>query len=226
MNIFIVDIFGQSHFFKVYPKCIWDNTAGYSILFVIFKHCKNLWEWWTTYCFLTFWVTKQSFLIQKANWNITPTKWPVKKVKRPTQGHSSTLRSQNQTSMAAFLIIQIYTTNSLFTSEVFTIKVIFKLPCILSVILQVVNDYMSTAFSKEKAACQTYIDRSIELCWLMSVQDPPVVIDFIAVHGQAIDDKILRKFTKTGSKIDFLVWPVIRLHKNGPLLQKGVVQPI
>nr|XP_034301692.1 CAP-Gly domain-containing linker protein 1 isoform X24 [Crassostrea gigas] len=93
-------------------------------------------------------------------------------------------------------------------------------------IKQVVNDYMSTAFSKEKAACQTYIDRSIELCWLMSVQDPPVVIDFIAVHGQAIDDKILRKFTKTGSKIDFLVWPVIRLHKNGPLLQKGVVQPI
>lgn len=108
----------------------------------------------------------------------------------------------------------------------FTKKVIVKLPCIFSVILQVVNDYMSTAFSKEKAACQTYIDRSIELCWLMSVQDPPVVIDFIAVHGQAIDDKILRKFTKTGSKIDFLVWPVIRLHKNGPLLQKGVVQPI
>ncbi|XP_052719869.1 uncharacterized protein LOC128191702 [Crassostrea angulata] len=93
-------------------------------------------------------------------------------------------------------------------------------------IKQVVNDYMSTAFSKEKAACQTYINRSIELCWLMSVQDPPVVIDFIAVYGQAIDDKILRKFTKTGSKIDFLVWPVIRLHKNGPLLQKGVVQPI
>ena len=85
---------------------------------------------------------------------------------------------------------------------------------------------MSTVFKNEKDACQTYIDRSIELCWLMSVQDPPVIIDFTAVRGTDIDDKKFRKFTKTGTKIDFLVWPVIRLHKNGPPLQKGVVQPI
>lgn len=85
---------------------------------------------------------------------------------------------------------------------------------------------MSTVFKNEKAACQTYIDRSIELCWLMSVQDPPVIIDFTAVRGTDIDDQKFRKFTKTGTKIDFLVWPVIRLHKNGPPLQKGVVQPI
>lgn len=85
---------------------------------------------------------------------------------------------------------------------------------------------MSTVFKNEKDACQTYIDRSIELCWLMSVQDPPVIIDFTAARGTDIDDQKFRKFTKTGTKIDFLVWPVIRLHKNGPPLQKGVVQPI
>ncbi|XP_056013052.1 trichohyalin-like isoform X2 [Ostrea edulis] len=91
---------------------------------------------------------------------------------------------------------------------------------------QLVNKTMSAVFGKEKVACQSYIDRSTELCWLMSVQDPPVVIDFTAVHGQEMNDKTFRKFTKTGSKIDFLVWPMIRLHKSGPLLQKGVVQPI
>ncbi|XP_061188657.1 centrosomal protein of 63 kDa-like [Saccostrea echinata] len=91
---------------------------------------------------------------------------------------------------------------------------------------QRVNTVMASVFSKEKDACQSYIDRCTELCWLMSVQDPPVVIDFTAVRGQVVDDKMLRKFTKTGSKIDFLVWPMIRLHKNGPLLQKGVVQPL
>ena len=60
----------------------------------------------------------------------------------------------------------------------------------------------------------------------MCVQDPPVVIDFTAVRGADIDDQKFRKFTKTGTKIDFLVWPVIRLCESGPPLQKGVVQPL
>lgn len=171
-------------------------------------------------------MSKHSFLIKKLTGTSHLPSDQLKKLKdlrKATAVHSVAKIKQVWQPFLKFKYIQ---SNSLLTSKVFTIKVIVKLPCIFSVILQVVNDYMSTAFSKEKAACQTYIDRSIELCWLMSVQDPPVVIDFIAVHGQAIDDKILRKFTKTGSKIDFLVWPVIRLHKNGPLLQKGVVQPI
>jgi hypothetical protein len=33
-------------------------------------------------------------------------------------------------------------------------------------------------------------------------------------------------FNGAGNKVDFVVWPVLYLHKDGPVLNKGVVQPI
>ncbi|KAK3100592.1 hypothetical protein FSP39_022255, partial [Pinctada imbricata] len=78
----------------------------------------------------------------------------------------------------------------------------------------------------ESSDCSSYISRSVELCWYMCIQDPPVILEFNATHGQVFDDKIYRHFTKSGKTIDYMVWPVMYLHSNGPLLQKGVVQPI
>ena len=60
----------------------------------------------------------------------------------------------------------------------------------------------------------------------MKIQDPPVILDFSAKRGDVFDDKVYRHFTKSGTRIDYMVWPVMYLHHNGPLLQKGVVQPM
>ncbi|KAL3879315.1 hypothetical protein ACJMK2_031616 [Sinanodonta woodiana] len=69
-----------------------------------------------------------------------------------------------------------------------------------------------------------YIDACVELCWLMVIQDPPVVIETPASKDSAFDTNTYRAYTTTGSKIDFVVWPALRLHQGGALLTKGVAQ--
>ncbi|XP_052811945.1 trichohyalin-like isoform X2 [Mya arenaria] len=63
----------------------------------------------------------------------------------------------------------------------------------------------------------------VELCWLMSVQDPPVVFDTPKTGGKFDSDRY-RTYTKTGNQLDYVVWPPMLLHAGGPLLAKGVAQ--
>ena len=61
---------------------------------------------------------------------------------------------------------------------------------------------------------------------MMQIQDPPVFIEWEFPKETKIDTNILRSYTKAGEIVDFIVWPVLYLHKDGPVLNKGVVQPI
>ncbi|XP_052811630.1 uncharacterized protein LOC128239165 isoform X5 [Mya arenaria] len=63
----------------------------------------------------------------------------------------------------------------------------------------------------------------MELCWLMSVQDPPVVFDTPKTGGKFDSDRY-RTYTKMGKQLDYVVWPPMLLHAGGPLLAKGVAQ--
>nr|XP_011418674.2 uncharacterized protein LOC105321887 [Crassostrea gigas] len=72
--------------------------------------------------------------------------------------------------------------------------------------------------------CEPFIDRSIEVCWMMQIQDPPMYLQFDSTKN--IDKSLFRLFTKNGRSLDFVVWPALLLHENGPLVQKGVVQPM
>jgi hypothetical protein len=60
----------------------------------------------------------------------------------------------------------------------------------------------------------------------MQMHDPPVYIECEFSRDSTIDTNILRSYTRAGNKVDFVVWPVLYLHKDGPVLNKGVVQPI
>lgn len=40
------------------------------------------------------------------------------------------------------------------------------------------------------------------------------------------DKQIFKEYTTMGRRVKFLVWPALFLHKGGPLLSKGVVQPL
>lgn len=72
--------------------------------------------------------------------------------------------------------------------------------------------------------CEPFVDKCVELCWMMQIQDPPMSLDFGS--SKTVDQHMFRLFTRSGNVVDFVVWPALLLHENGPLVQKGVVQPV
>ncbi|KAL4230741.1 hypothetical protein ACF0H5_011116 [Mactra antiquata] len=68
-----------------------------------------------------------------------------------------------------------------------------------------------------------FMNLCAEICWLMSVQDPPVVFEFEEPKG-GFDKEKYKYYTKSGTQMDFIVWPPMKLHQTGPLLAKGVAQ--
>lgn len=73
---------------------------------------------------------------------------------------------------------------------------------------------------------QAFINGCLEVCWLSAIQDPPLAFDWNFPEGSDVADKVVKLFTKSGTKVDFVVWPVMKLHVDGDILSKGVVQPI
>lgn len=71
---------------------------------------------------------------------------------------------------------------------------------------------------------RAYAERVAQVSIFMAVQDPPVVIKSDENPGIDFDKSIYREYTKTGKKMDYIVWPPLFLHKDGPLLAKGVAQ--
>lgn len=70
-----------------------------------------------------------------------------------------------------------------------------------------------------------FFERCSQLCWMMAIQDPPMHLDFGPDKDSVIDKNVFRLYTKSGENVDFVVWPAVFLHQNGPIVQKGVLQP-
>ncbi|KAK3602820.1 hypothetical protein CHS0354_026371 [Potamilus streckersoni] len=70
-----------------------------------------------------------------------------------------------------------------------------------------------------------YSEKCFYLCWLMSIQDPPVVLSEKPERGTHFDNNLYKCYINSGDNIDYVVWPALLLHKDGPLLAKGVAQP-
>ncbi|KAL4230005.1 hypothetical protein ACF0H5_010393 [Mactra antiquata] len=66
-----------------------------------------------------------------------------------------------------------------------------------------------------------YIDLCSELCWYMHIQSPPLDLDF---EGKTQLITAFRPYLRSGQILEYVVWPALLLHKNGPLLAKGVAQ--
>lgn len=73
---------------------------------------------------------------------------------------------------------------------------------------------------------QAFINGCLEVCWLSAIQDPPLAFDWNFPEGSDVADKVVKLYTKSGTKVDYVVWPVMKLHVDGDILSKGVVQPI
>lgn len=63
-----------------------------------------------------------------------------------------------------------------------------------------------------------------EICWYMVLQDPQVVISTSTKPSDNFDSDVYKVYTKKGKQIDYVVWPPLFLHKDGPLIGKGVAQ--
>ena len=71
-----------------------------------------------------------------------------------------------------------------------------------------------------------YTTKCLELCWLMNMHDPPVAIGKTPAKYSTFDATFYKEYTRSGTVVEFVVWLPLLLHENGPLLQKGVVQPM
>lgn len=78
---------------------------------------------------------------------------------------------------------------------------------------------------RKTEAVKKYLETSLQLCWLMAVQDPPVHMDtVISKSDEPYDSNTHKQYTKSGTLIDYIVWPAIYLCENGSLLAKGIAQ--
>ncbi|XP_062586473.1 uncharacterized protein LOC134248061 isoform X2 [Saccostrea cucullata] len=69
-----------------------------------------------------------------------------------------------------------------------------------------------------------YVHRCSELCWLMNIQDPPLVLHFNAAAGEPFDKMLFSHYTRSGTVVDYVVWPAV-MYENGTVYRKGVLQP-
>lgn len=71
-----------------------------------------------------------------------------------------------------------------------------------------------------------YVKKVVKLCWLMAVQDPPVCFGNEAKAGDKLDIDTFKVYTQSGTYVSYTVWLPMFIHEGGPVLIKGVAQPI
>ncbi|KAJ8317652.1 hypothetical protein KUTeg_005556 [Tegillarca granosa] len=58
--------------------------------------------------------------------------------------------------------------------------------------------------------------------WYMCLQDPPMVLDDSVTELGPFDTSLHKYYNKKGDLYNFIVWPILRLEKDGPLSTLGV----
>ncbi|KAK3607089.1 hypothetical protein CHS0354_026297 [Potamilus streckersoni] len=70
--------------------------------------------------------------------------------------------------------------------------------------------------------CKDYIAECSQVCWNMCIKNPPVYIS--SETDGLFNMDIYVPYTRAGPCIAYVVWPAVYLHKNGPIMKKGVAQ--
>ncbi|XP_052794066.1 uncharacterized protein LOC128227495 [Mya arenaria] len=65
-----------------------------------------------------------------------------------------------------------------------------------------------------------FIDRCIDVCWLMATQNAPMHLEFCRPGDRP--SSYFRPLTRMGNSVQNCVWPALFLHKGGKLMEKGV----
>lgn len=75
------------------------------------------------------------------------------------------------------------------------------------------------------AAVLNFIDKCMEIIWLMCIQEPPMVITW-ANDGESVNTNYYTFYSRKGEIVKQPVWPAVFLQHGGPLLTRGVVVPV
>ncbi|KAL3878226.1 hypothetical protein ACJMK2_030593 [Sinanodonta woodiana] len=97
---------------------------------------------------------------------------------------------------------------------------------VLENVLEVILSKVVDRSQKRETTLRIYTKECFLLCWYMSIQDPPVVLVEVPTKGSRFDTNIYKHYINSGDTVDYVVWPALFLHKGGPLLTKGVAQPL
>ncbi|XP_053400847.1 uncharacterized protein LOC128557480 [Mercenaria mercenaria] len=68
-----------------------------------------------------------------------------------------------------------------------------------------------------------FVEKAFEIIWLMKIQNPPIAFKW-QTRDETFDRERFTFYTKRGDKVGQMVWPAVLLHKDGPLMSKGIVQ--
>lgn len=71
--------------------------------------------------------------------------------------------------------------------------------------------------------CTNYIQRCVEICFYMRIKSPEMYLQFDCAKNN-IDKTSFKPYTKDGDILDYVVWPALFLFKEGPSMNRGVVQ--
>ncbi|XP_048772663.2 uncharacterized protein LOC125678324 [Ostrea edulis] len=101
---------------------------------------------------------------------------------------------------------------------------VYAIPAIQEIFRNQHEDEIKKNEWNDSKEIMTYLENCVRICWLFAIQDPPM--ELLWPKEQSKVDDHLTEFTKRGNVISFVVWPSLYLHANGPLMCKGVVQPV
>nr|XP_022320662.1 uncharacterized protein LOC111122918 [Crassostrea virginica]XP_022320663.1 uncharacterized protein LOC111122918 [Crassostrea virginica] len=76
--------------------------------------------------------------------------------------------------------------------------------------------------TKLPAVLSDYIDKCIEILWLMCVQDPPMCLTW-PTEGDRINLDKYEVYSESGKYVSMCVWPAVLLQDRGKVLSKGSV---
>ncbi|XP_060565687.1 uncharacterized protein LOC132724746 [Ruditapes philippinarum] len=96
-----------------------------------------------------------------------------------------------------------------------------RAPFVIRDVEKVVRPRLELANHRSKDV-QEYVTACVEIAWLCAVQDPPLELNTKCTNR--FNTNVFKDYTARGEFVDFMVWPAMLLHKNGPLLSKGVAQ--
>ncbi|XP_060556665.1 uncharacterized protein LOC132717249 [Ruditapes philippinarum] len=68
-----------------------------------------------------------------------------------------------------------------------------------------------------------FVAKTFEIVWLMKIQNPQMETQWQSQDEKCDKDKFTF-YTKRGDIVSQTVWPAVLLHKNGPLMSKGILQ--
>ena len=74
-------------------------------------------------------------------------------------------------------------------------------------------------------AVDAYVDVCVEVLWLMSVQNPPMALEW-PEPGSKFDNEKYKEYCKKGKIVKLAVWPAVFLTDKGSLMNKGYAMPV